>query len=1142
MIPGTGPRIYNLFPLAAGITRDWISHLPRIADMEFNWVYLNPFHTSGFSGSLYAVKDYYELNPLFDDDSGRSQDEQLSEFTAQGKDYGLSIMMDLVINHTAKDSLLTESHPHWFLYDEDGELESPGAVDPDDPSVITVWEDLAEIDYSERPDRDEIVDYWQQLVRHYVGLGFKGFRCDAAYKVPAEVWGEIISAAREIDPDATFMAETLGCSVEDVHALRGAGFNYLFNSSKWWNFEDSWLLGQYEAFRHIAPSIAFPESHDTPRLAAELGDQGIPPEDLEAHYRLRYSFAASFSAGVMMPMGYEFGYRKSLHVVETRPDTPEIPLFDLSDFIAITNRTKAAVSALNEEGPQVEVSPPWSPAIALLRQTADSTDWALVLINPLPDRNLRLRAADLQVEASLTGREVTPGGEAVELREASRLVLKPLEVRIFQGHGEAVAPATGKSATVAKKTTAKKTGAAKAGKKKASTKETAAMGDSSAPHTVKARFLETVRTNSIIIEDVCPQVDCGKYPVKRVVGDTLEVSAKIYREGHDKLAAVLLSRREHLSEWKETPMTCINPGLTLWQGGIRLEQNIPYRYTIEAWTDLFETWFAETGKKLEAGQSIKVELLEGRALVADALLRAKGRDKTWMEGMLREFDANQDEIARVELLRSPLLRSIVARWPDRSQAVRYQPELEVIVDRIQARYAAWYEMFPRSQGTDPKKGSTFADCEARLPYVRSMGFDVLYLVPIHPIGEVNRKGPNNTLNPGPNDPGSPYAIGSKEGGHFSVHPELGTLDDFRHFVQAVHDHGMEVALDFAIQCAPDHPWVKEHPEWFTVRPDGTIKYAENPPKKYQDIVNVNFYGQHQDELWQELLNVVLFWVEQGVKIFRVDNPHTKPVAFWEWMIREVRKVHPEVLFLSEAFTKPPMLHLLAKAGFQQSYTYFTWRNFKHELTEYLTELSSGPGREYLRPNFFPTTPDILPHFLQTGGRPAFKIRLALAATLSSVYGMYNSYELCENQAVEGKEEYLYSEKYQFKVWDWDRPGNIRDYVTAINRIREENTALHDFTNLQLYLTDSEQVLFYGKVSEEPENILLIAVSLDPFDAQETRLHLPLLELGIPEDAPFEVEELFTGERHLWRGGQQFLRLTPEMPAVIFRVTPRQSVN
>jgi starch synthase (maltosyl-transferring) len=424
-----------------------------------------------------------------------------------------------------------------------------------------------------------------------------------------------------------------------------------------------------------------------------------------------------------------------------------------------------------------------------------------------------------------------------------------------------------------------------------------------------------------------------------------------------------------------------------------------------------------------------------------------------------------------------------------------------------------------------------------------MGFDVIYFVPIHPIGRLHRKGPNNTLTAGPDDPGSPYAIGSKEGGHKAVHPDLGTLEDFRRFVRACHAQGMEVALDFAIQCAPDHPWVAEHPEWFVFRPDGTIKYAENPPKKYQDIVNVNFYGPHQEALWQELLSVVLFWVEQGVKIFRVDNPHTKPMPFWEWLIREVRTQDPEVIFLAEAFTRPPVMKMLAKVGYSQSYTYFTWRNFKQELTDYLTELTQTSVKEYLRPNFFTNTPDINPPFLQTGGRPAHQIRFVLASTLSSVYGIYNGFELCEATPIPGKEEYLNSEKFEYKVWDWDRPGNIKDFITAVNRIRRENPALHELENLRFYPADDDNVLFYGKMTPDRTNMVFIAVNLDPFDEHEAILEFPIAEMGLKKADTFEVEELLTGARHLWRGPLQRVVLDPEVnPCAIYRVGGWEQVD
>ena len=1105
-----GPRIYNLFPLLAGPIGDWPRHLDRIAGMGFDWIFVNPFHFPGFSGSLYAVKDYYRLNPILRGDARGPDDALLAAFVEAAARHGLAVMMDVVLNHTAKDSLLAEQHPEWFRRDPDGSLYSPRAIDPDDPTKATIWGDLAEIDYAERPEREAIVGYWRDFVAHYARLGFRGFRGDAAYKVPAVVWREAIAAGRDARPDTLFFAETLGCRPDEVTALHEAGFDYIFNSAKWWDFRAPWLLEQYETFRHIAPSIAFPESHDTERLAVELERGGVSdPALIEAAYRQRYLFAAAFSTGVMMPIGYEFGFRHRLDVVGTRPGDWETPYFDLSEFIAETNHMKAAVPALNEEGRQDWLKLDGAGVTALLRSGMNGS-WALTVINP-DLRRARTVPADrvMGLGVKPPASERTPGHGGARLSAGATLRLAPAEVRVFAADDRPIeVPAR-------------------------------------APHSLAGtgRPLAGLRSQRIIIQNVYPELDCGRFPVKREVGDIFDVWADVFKDGHDKLGVMLKYRRRDDTAWQETPMRLAEPGLDRWHGSVRLEENTRYVYTIEAWSDAYESWLDELHKKLGAGQSVTLELAEGRAIVEAAHERAKGVDLERLAQTSAEFDRAPDDEARVVLLSAPPLRRLMARLPDRTAAVRYEHELEVVVDRTAARFAAWYEMFPRSQGRDPHRSATFKDCAARLDELRAMGFDVIYFVPVHPIGRVQRKGRNNVLEAGPGDPGSPYAIGAAEGGHDAVHAELGTLDDFRAFVAEARRREMEVALDFAIQCAPDHPWLKQHPDWFDYRPDGTIKYAENPPKKYQDIVNFNFYGPHRDALWRALRDVVLFWVEQGVRIFRVDNPHTKPVPFWEWLIAEVQGRHPDVLFLSEAFTRPKMLKMLAKVGFSQSYTYFTWRNFKGELTDYLTELAQSECAEYLRPNLFTNTPDILPPFLQTGGRPAFQIRFALAATLSGVYGIYNGFELCEATAVPGTEEYLDSEKYQYKVWDWDRPGNIKDYIAAINRIRRENAALHGLKNLRFYRASDDNVLFYGKTTAERDNLVFVAVNLDPLEAHEADLDFPLAEIGVSGDDPYEVEELLTGAKHLWRGGTQRVRLAPtENPAAIFRVKAWERVD
>ncbi|MCP5372287.1 MAG: alpha-1,4-glucan--maltose-1-phosphate maltosyltransferase [Hyphomicrobiales bacterium] len=644
-----------------------------------------------------------------------------------------------------------------------------------------------------------------------------------------------------------------------------------------------------------------------------------------------------------------------------------------------------------------------------------------------------------------------------------------------------------------------------------------------------------LNSRSIVIRGVRPQVEHGRFPLKREVGDGLEVSAAIFREGHDILSANLLVRRHDEDTWRAAPMALVNPGLDLWTGTAVLTDNALHLYTIEAWTDVYASWCDEVEKKLGAEQDVTLELLEGRQIIAEAAERARGEDSGRLAAVLKRFES-LDATGRARLFLDADLREVVSRWPDRNTMVRYDHEVPVMVDRVRARFAAWYEMFPRSQGTVPGKSATFDDCIARFPEVRAMGFDVVYFVPIHPIGKTHRKGPNNSLNAGPDAPGSPYAIGSEEGGHKAIHPDLGTLEDFRRLVKASHDHGMEVALDFAIQCSPDHPWIKDHPEWFLFRPDGTIKYAENPPKKYQDIVNVDFFSADWESLWHELKSTFEFWIEQGVRIFRVDNPHTKPIPFWEWVIREIKAQYPDVLFLAEAFTRPERLQMMAKVGFSQSYTYFTWRHTKGEFIDYLTELTQTDIAEYLRPNFFTNTPDINPPFLQTGGRPAHMIRLVLAATLSSVYGIYNGFELCEATPIPGKEEYLDSEKYDYKVWDWDRPGNIKDYITRVNRIRAENPALHELDNLRFYPSESDQVLFYGKMTPDRSNMVFVAVNLHPFQAADTFVTFPMDEMEMGGGDTFVAEELLSGRRLDWQGGRQWVRLDPnENPCEIFRV-------
>jgi starch synthase (maltosyl-transferring) len=636
----------------------------------------------------------------------------------------------------------------------------------------------------------------------------------------------------------------------------------------------------------------------------------------------------------------------------------------------------------------------------------------------------------------------------------------------------------------------------------------------------------------VIIEGVKPEIEAGRFPIKRIVGDETVVEADILADGHDELACALLYRKESDSAWTEVPMAPL--GNDRWRASFTVKELGRYRYTVMGWIDHFKTWSRDLGKRLEAGQDISVDLLIGAAMVEEACRRAAQVDASWLATFAESLRLGGEEGARYAL--SPELARLMALYSERRFAARYDKELEVIVDRQRARFGAWYELFPRSCSPTPGKHGTFKDVEGRLPYVASMGFDVLYLPPIHPIGISFRKGRNNSTAVAPGDPGSPWAIGSVEGGHKAVHPELGTLDDFRHLVQAAAGYGLEIALDIAFQCAPDHPYVKEHPEWYRQRPDGTIQYAENPPKKYQDIYPFDFETEGWRALWDELKSIVAFWVDQGVHIFRVDNPHTKPFPFWEWLIAEIKRDCPEAIFLAEAFTRPKALYGLAKRGFTQSYNYFPWRNTKWELTQYLTELTQTEVREYCGPNLWTNTPDILTEYLQYGGRPAFMVRLILAATLGPSYGIYGpAFELCENRPIApGREEYLDSEKYEIKCWDIDRPDSLRGLIGQVNQIRRENPAFRVNHDLRFHEVDNEQIIAYSKSSLDRSNQVLVVVNLDPHYKQSGFITLPLEELGLDPRQPYQAHDLLTEARYLWHGSRNYVELDPQtVPAHIF---------
>jgi starch synthase (maltosyl-transferring) len=818
------------------------------------------------------------------------------------------------------------------------------------------------------------------------------------------------------------------------------------------------------------------------RVAPVIGVVGAPSADRRAEaYRRILRTAAVTCNGLFMPMGFEFQTRTA--------DTPIDPRVEpvLADDIRAANELVDDVSRKGDWREMRTLTAATAPVTALVRLDANDCRLAnnglAVLINT---DGMRAEPAPA-LTGPAAGLALTPAVPA------ATAPLEPNEVRI-------------------------------------------AFLTAAKPIAAKAEPLgEVARSARIAIERLTPSVDGGQFPAKRIVGRPITVEADIYADGHDILRADLLWRPDDDAHWRREPLTTV--GNDRWRGGFTPDRVGRWQFTVEAWLDEYATLAHGIAAKRQAGMDIASELVEARAL----LHRLAGKTTPCAQGTLNKAEsafASGDPAKAVDVVTDTATRDAVEAAGERAFVAAHVP-LALDVERPQAEFASWYELFPRSQSGDPARHGTLLDVLKALPRIRDMGFDVVYFTPIHPIGTTNRKGRNNALKAVPGDLGSPYAIGGKEGGHTAIHPALGTIDDFRHLQKATHEHGLELALDFAIQCSLDHPWLKQHPGWFRHRPDGTIKYAENPPKKYEDIVNVDFYAEAAvPSLWEALRDVVLYWVEEGVRIFRVDNPHTKPLPFWQWMIADIRARHPDVIFLSEAFTRPKMMYQLAKVGFSQSYTYFTWRNTKPELTEYLRELTTTEVAEFFRPHFFVNTPDINPVFLQTSGRAGFVIRAALAATLSGLWGIYSGFEVCEAAPLPGREEYLDSEKYEIRIRDFDAPGNIAGEIAMLNRIRRANPALHSHLGLTFYNADNGQVLVYGKALPSHDDVILVAVSLDPHQAQETGFEIPLWEWQLPDNASLNVEDLVTGRRFAWTGKQQRVRLDPTvLPFSIWRLSP-----
>lgn len=851
-------------------------------------------------------------------------------------------------------------------------------------------------------------------------------------------------------PDALFLAWSTGA--ENLRDYIGVGFDLICGPTEPWDGRASWFWDRQDALRAVAPAIVAPEPSFYERLSHHIS----PDADIVSSYQLALELASVTGEGLFLPMGFECATSRRFDSVHAGPEDFETAWRDKPADLSSSIRSAIATNA--SLPPTIGMRPITSPAANVT--AALRSDW-LLLINPDTARPASIGFSLDPLPAS--------AGAVMSADKHVEEPLRPGEVRILQCHRTRVALGGGIPLTRA--------------------------------------WAETSR---IAIEAVQPG---GEFPTKTVLGREITVSADIFGDGHDVLAAELLWRPVDAQEWRRVRMRKLPNDR--WEGSIRPDRIGLHLFAVEGWWDQWGTFTHDLHVKVNSGQTVDLEIQEGRQLVEAALQRS---------------------VETVEELLSDSLGAAM-KQADSRPFVSRSDTFPLRVDRPAAEFASWYELFPRSATDDPAVHGTFRSVINRLPDIRAMGFDVLYFPPINPIGRVNRKGRNNALRGAPGDVGSPYAIGSSDGGHDAVHPDLGTFEDFRALVQAASDHGLEIAVDFAIQCAPDHPWITQHADWFRWRPDGSMRYAENPPKKYEDIVNPDFYGDPAfPAVWNALRDVIQFWVDQGVRIFRVDNPHTKPLPFWQWMIADIQSRHPDVLFLAEAFTRPKLMYRLAKVGFSQSYTYFTWRNTKLELTEYLSELSRPPASEVFRPNFFVNTPDINPFFLQTSGRAGFLIRAALAATLSGLWGVYSGFEICEAAPLPGREEYLDSEKYEVRPRNYAAPGNIVAEISALNRIRRSHPALQSHLGLTFYSAQNDQIILYGKRDPIDRSMVLVVVSLDPHFAQEALIEIPLWEFGLGDDAAIAVVDLMRGDKFMWHGKFQLIRLDPaDLPFRIWRL-------
>ncbi len=1069
------PRLRYLHPLLVGALPHWQEELAATAALGFDTVLIAPPFAAGASGNLFHTADFSRPHPVFE--TGLDADALVAQLAATAKAQGLQLCLDLVLDRVAADGGHAAAHAGRYAAPDQAALLDPRRPAPEHGVVQARW--------SEEMPGQALVAWWQQRLQAWHQAGVAGFRCDAPWRVPPAAWRQLTAAL----PQARFMAWTQGAPAEAIPPLADCGFAAVFDSLAWWDLRQGWMAEEAQRLQAVAPAIATVESPFGPRLAAAHTDPVLADRAARRHLAL----AAGIGAGMLLPMGFEYGAREAMNPARDRRGDWEWlrrhPRADLQDAIRAANATLAKRNlALAELRP---LTGPDAPVAALLRAAAPDARRAeaacLVLANP------DLRGGSSVPAAALLPNMAGSFGGFGAVAPGAVLALGPGEVAVFA----ADAPRPIRQPP---------------GKQK------------------RAEF-SAAAAPRIGIESVTPAVDGGRFAAKRSLGELVQVEADLICDGHDQVSAVVQWRAVDDAAWQEAPMRLL--GNDRWSAGFPLRRLGRHVFRVLAWRDAFLTFREELEKKHAANVPIALELEEGRLLVEAAAERAGGALQQRAARLRAAGDAES-----LAILLAPETQALMQVADDRPFATA-SGEHPIEAERTAAGFASWYELFPRSQSGDEQRHGSFADVIARLPQIRAMGFDVLYFPPIHPIGRRNRKGRNNSLTPSPDDPGSPYAIGSAEGGHDALHPQLGTLEDFHALRDAAALHGMELAIDFAIQCSPDHPWLQQHKDWFAWRPDGSLRYAENPPKKYEDIVNVDFYAPAAiPGLWLALRDVVLFWAEQGVRCFRVDNPHTKPLPFWEWMIGEVKAQYPDAIFLSEAFTRPKVMYRLAKIGFSQSYTYFTWRNTKQELTQYLQELTTTAPRDFFRPHFFVNTPDINPRFLQQGGRPAHLIRAALAATLSGLWGVYQGFELCDARGLPGREEYLDSDKYQIRAWPARAPGDIVDEIARLNAIRRANPALHSHAGIAFHNAFNDQVLWYRKQNADRSNVLLIAVSLDPQRVQDAVVELPLWEWGLPDHGALLAEDLMRGDRFTWQGKHQQLRLDPNgLPFGIWRLRP-----